>query len=410
MIEVRGNADSAGIDAMWSLDGELPGERERVVRLCARLSGDVDAADDLAQETLVEAWRNRSKLRDADGQGRRAWLFAIAQRVCLRWRRSRGRDAAHQVATQHGAEEDEPLERLAGDGDLEQDLEREELAELLDRALALLPSQTRDVLIARYILETPLGELAARLGLNEGAVAVRLHRGRLALRRVLSSDLRDEAAAYGLSAPQDDGWQETRIWCSECGQHRLLGRYDVERRHLVLRCPGCPSAPDFLYLDHVDHRGLLAGVKTLKPALTRVMDWANTYYRRGLAEGTVRCARCGRPAVLDRGLDPSASAPPRPEPGVHVICSCKPINQTTLQGMALYTPEGQRFWREHSRIFALPQRTVEFGGRSAIVAGYASVADAARLDVLFDRDTYSILHVFSPWEPQLPTPAFPLDS
>ena len=397
MIEVHGNE---GMDAMWGTEGGLADERARVVRLCARLSGDIDAADDLAQETLVEAWRNRHKLCDADGQGRQAWLFAIAQRVCLRWRRSRGRDAAHLVVAHHDdAVGAEPLERLAGQDDLERELEHGELAELLDRALALLPSQTRDVLIARYIQETPLGELAERLGLNEGAVAVRLHRGRLALRRVLSSDLREEAAAYGLSAPQDDGWQETRIWCSYCGRCRLMGRYDAERGHLVLRCPGCPSPTDFPYLDHVDHNGLLAGVKTLKPALNRVMDWANTYYRRGLAEGAVRCARCGRPAVLDRGLDPSASAPPREEPGIHVICSCSPLNQTTLQGMALYTPEGQRFWREHPRIFALPQRAVEFAGRDAIVAGYASIADAARLDVLFDRDTYSILQVFAPWDP-----------
>ena len=34
---------------------ELEGERARLVRLCARLTGDPTAAEDLAQETLVEA-------------------------------------------------------------------------------------------------------------------------------------------------------------------------------------------------------------------------------------------------------------------------------------------------------------------------------------------------------------------
>src|SRR4051794_31991944 len=35
----------------------LQAERPRLVRLCARLSGSVDAAEDLAQETMLAAWR-----------------------------------------------------------------------------------------------------------------------------------------------------------------------------------------------------------------------------------------------------------------------------------------------------------------------------------------------------------------
>ena len=59
-------------------------ERRRLVRLCAVLTGDPAAADDLAQETLLEAWRIRDRL--ADPTGRRAWLDAIARNVCHRWR------------------------------------------------------------------------------------------------------------------------------------------------------------------------------------------------------------------------------------------------------------------------------------------------------------------------------------
>ena len=42
-------------DAAFTLEALLPSDRARIVRLCARLSGDLDAAEDLAQETLVEA-------------------------------------------------------------------------------------------------------------------------------------------------------------------------------------------------------------------------------------------------------------------------------------------------------------------------------------------------------------------
>ncbi|HSH83264.1 MAG TPA: sigma-70 region 4 domain-containing protein, partial [Herpetosiphonaceae bacterium] len=61
--------------------------------------------------------------------------------------------------------------------------------------LALLPPTTRSALVARYVLELPQAEISSRLGVSEGAVEARLHRGKLALRRVLAAELREEAAA-----------------------------------------------------------------------------------------------------------------------------------------------------------------------------------------------------------------------
>ena len=43
----------------------LVGQRARLVRLCARLAGNAQVAEDLAQQTIFEAWRSREKLRDA---------------------------------------------------------------------------------------------------------------------------------------------------------------------------------------------------------------------------------------------------------------------------------------------------------------------------------------------------------
>jgi hypothetical protein len=65
--------------------------------------------------------------------------------------------------------------------------------------------------------------VALALGLSEGAVEARLHRGKLALRRLLTTELREDAAAYGLVAPERGAWQATRIWCLVCGQRRLWG-------------------------------------------------------------------------------------------------------------------------------------------------------------------------------------------
>jgi RNA polymerase sigma-70 factor (ECF subfamily) len=182
----------------FTLEDIAPGEQARLVRLCAYLSGDPAAADDLAQETLLEAWRNRHKL--VEPQGYSAWLSAIARNVCLRWKRRRGRELGH-YADPPSSESTIPfnLDALPGvEPDLEVELDRDELVTLLDRALALLPADTRAALIEKYIAGSPLAEIAARLGLAENTIAVRLHRGKLALRKLLTTHLRSEAMELGL--------------------------------------------------------------------------------------------------------------------------------------------------------------------------------------------------------------------
>ena len=172
-----------------------PEERDRLVRLCAFLSNDPDAAEDLAQETMLEAWRHLHKLRDPEGY--RRWLSAIARNVCLRHGRRRGRELPRLVRPDDRTPPaaPDPADALADDFDLEVELERDELADLLDRALALLPAETRAVLVQRYVEESPHAEIAGRLGVSEDAVSMRLSRGKLALRRVLAADLAAAAAA-----------------------------------------------------------------------------------------------------------------------------------------------------------------------------------------------------------------------
>ncbi len=218
--------------------GGLLLERGRLVRFCARFTGDRDAAEDLAQQTLLEAWQHTDRLHDP--VARDSWLFGIARNICLQWARRHAREAAVRLDRDRAASgpDSSPDDRLADDFDLELELERDDLARLLDRALALLPPATRAVLIGRYVEESPQAEVAARLGLTQGAVEARVQRGKLALRRVLTGELREEAAAHGLIRWDDEGWQETRIWCPGCGERKLLGRF-AEGGDLQLDYPGC---------------------------------------------------------------------------------------------------------------------------------------------------------------------------
>jgi DNA-directed RNA polymerase specialized sigma24 family protein len=58
------------------LDALLEAERPRLIRLCARIVGDAGDAEDLAQETLLEAWRHRQKLDEPSR------LHAVAHGHC----------------------------------------------------------------------------------------------------------------------------------------------------------------------------------------------------------------------------------------------------------------------------------------------------------------------------------------
>ncbi len=388
------------LDITSGLDVSLSLERSRLVGLCARLTGNADIAEDLAQETLLEAWRHLNELRDQEKFTQ--WLSGIARNVCLRWMRKHGRDATHTIELQPDAGTSlAGLEDwLSDDFDLEVELERKELIELLDRALALLPAETRAVLIERYVQESPITEVAARLGINTSAAAMRLQRGKLALRSVLAREFGRELASYELARldpASADSWEETPLWCTICGQHRLKGRYNREKGEIWFTCPVCCPAPrDFLM--HTDMSRVLVGVKGYKPALSRMYAWDHNYYRPNLSARTIPCPACGRPTELQRGPSehPSLSPWHRNRHGIFHQCDrCTPANYCweSLEFMVLALPEGRRFQQEHPRIRSLPHQEVEVDGRAALVTTFESVTNTDRFVVISARDTYELLRI-----------------
>lgn len=359
-------------------------ERERLTALCTRLTGNPDAAEDLVQETLLEAWRHEEALRDPDR--RIEWLCGIARNVCLRWRRKRARELAHIIrAPAHEAVQ--PVDPV----DVEEELERDELQSLLEKALDLLPEESRRLLIRRYVDDLSTAEIAERQGVPPRTIAVRVHRSKQALRAVLSTTLREEAVAHDLPLADDGGFTETQMWCFLCGRHRMTGRLDAETDELRLRCDGCCPEPD-TYITHSRLPGVFQGVERYRSALNRAAKYLYDYNWRALVQGSASCLGCGGDVHVNRVNPTDYPLLPRGEHGVYSVCSrCGGVNQSPLRYMVLGMPEVQSFWRAHPRMRLLPERDIDVGGRPALVLGAESVSNASRIVVVCTQDTFEVL-------------------
>ena len=263
----------------------------------------------------------------------------------------------------------------------DRELERTELTELLDRALAVLPPETRAVLVHRYVDESPQAEIGARLGLSADAVSMRLTRGKAVLRRVLAAELRDET--------EEDAWRETRVWCRDCGRARL----QLRRGGAVsFRCPACTrsaTAAEFP-LDNPVFGRLLRGLVRPTAILRRTADWANRYFAAG-AGGVVACTRCGRATRLSRYEHDRDG---RENAGLVAECAtCSEQVCSSVGGLVVSLPEIERFRRDHPRSQNLPPRRLHVAGRPAIVVPHRDVLGSSGVDVVLARDTLRVLEV-----------------
>ncbi|MBI5385257.1 MAG: sigma-70 family RNA polymerase sigma factor [Verrucomicrobia bacterium] len=171
-------------------DGEAFGELchehgDRLLRQAIALCGDVNAAEDLVQETLIEAWRGLPRYRG--GCQFFTWLCSILIHRHLNARRKRWpipfsallggeRDEAESFPDQV-ADTSPATEALA---------QQEEGAVRLLRSLAKLPAKQREVLHLRFYAEESLEGIAAALGCCVGTVKSRLFHGLERLRRIKS--------------------------------------------------------------------------------------------------------------------------------------------------------------------------------------------------------------------------------
>ncbi len=146
--------------------------------------GDWSAAEDVAQETFVLAWKNLNRLRSPAAFG--LWIRRIARNLALNCVRSES--LQRRLAERYAAEQPEPAMAESALPHIESAERRRELFEALRRA----PESIREPMVLVYLQEYSLRETAAALGVTENAIAKRLQRGREFLRGHLEEQWRKE--------------------------------------------------------------------------------------------------------------------------------------------------------------------------------------------------------------------------
>jgi RNA polymerase sigma factor (sigma-70 family) len=145
----------------------------RYARWLARSAND---ADDVVQEATLRAYRSFADLRGADGK---AWLLTIVRNCHLTAAKQQQR---RNLVPLPQDDEELSAELVASTPDPQTLAIARDEQRLLQRLMATLPEEQREVLVLREIEDMDYREIATVTGLPIGTVMSRLARARAALR------------------------------------------------------------------------------------------------------------------------------------------------------------------------------------------------------------------------------------
>jgi RNA polymerase sigma-70 factor (ECF subfamily) len=170
VIALASRGDSAAFD-------ELVRRRQSWLRnLLRRLCRDPALADDLAQQTLLQAWRRLASLKSPNAFG--SWLRRLAVNVWLQHVRAGAGWSAVDLPVEEAVDEAAVHRVAPAKIGLQLDL---------DRALAALRPEVRLCVVLAYHEELSHAEISAHTGLPLGTVKSNIRRGAAELRSSLDA-------------------------------------------------------------------------------------------------------------------------------------------------------------------------------------------------------------------------------
>jgi len=173
MADPRGDAGAPHVDVRsW-----LHAHGDRLLRSAYLLCGDATEAQDLVQETFLQALKSAHRFRGESAPY--TWLHGILLNVNRRHRRRQKRFVL-----------DEDIAReTPGDDTGEAEADREFRATRLAGALRTLSPEHREVVVLRFYENLKLHEIAAQTGVSAGTIKSRLHYALRCLEKLVPDEL-----------------------------------------------------------------------------------------------------------------------------------------------------------------------------------------------------------------------------
>ena len=125
-----------------------------------------------AQDLMSEAFCRALLSLEGGAEGWKGWLFKVCRNLWLDQCRRR----------RHLADEPPDLEKMAGEGDLLEDLLREETRRAVYQAVQQLSPLDREIITLYYYGQLSLKEVGAAMGITPGAARTMLCRARKKLK------------------------------------------------------------------------------------------------------------------------------------------------------------------------------------------------------------------------------------
>jgi RNA polymerase sigma-70 factor, ECF subfamily len=165
-----------------------PHERSVYVMVLSFLQNEADA-EDATQEAFLKAFRNLAKFRAESKFS--TWLISIALNEARG--KLRQKKAMKMETLDAGSDEDGHVSPALLRDWREvpsEALERKEVRQMIQLAVADLPEIYREIFLLRDVEELSVNESAEALGISVASVKVRLHRARMMLQNKLAPQLK----------------------------------------------------------------------------------------------------------------------------------------------------------------------------------------------------------------------------
>jgi RNA polymerase sigma-70 factor, ECF subfamily len=159
--------------------------RTRVFSMIYNMVHNEQDAWDLAQDSFVKAWKSIKRFR-----GRSSfytWLYRIVMNVTIDWVRKKQVKPAAEFNDATQLKEIDPASKTVPKADAlpYETMERSEIRERIDQAVAQLTPEHRAVILMKEIEEMQYHEIAEALGCSIGTVMSRLFYARKKLQNLL---------------------------------------------------------------------------------------------------------------------------------------------------------------------------------------------------------------------------------